>query len=107
VGTNFASTSDFLSDDQGTDTLLVTGHRGFNNEGAEVKLWDLRHFGDAENFHQWSYLEHRFSPEVVRFAGDRLIVSASKDREMHLINLEGKQVDSLRHSCSYTSIAVL
>ena len=23
---------------------LATGHRGFNGEGSEVKLWDLRNF---------------------------------------------------------------
>ena len=43
VGTNFATTCDIKSEgDQ--DMYVVTGHRGFNNEGADIKLWDLRAF---------------------------------------------------------------
>jgi WD40 repeat protein len=38
VGTNFATNCDISPDGH----LLVTGHRGFNSEGAEVKLWDIR-----------------------------------------------------------------
>lgn len=47
VGTNFATNCDILSTEN-EDLYLATGHRGFNNEGAEVKLWDLRSFS-AEN----------------------------------------------------------
>jgi hypothetical protein len=39
IGTNFATHADIIDVDG--KSLLVTGHRGFNNEGAEVKLWDL------------------------------------------------------------------
>jgi WD40 repeat protein len=44
VGTNFATNCDIMSF-EGEDLYLATGHRGFNNEGAEIKLWDLRSFG--------------------------------------------------------------
>ena len=40
VGTNFATNCDILSI-EGEDLYLATGHRGFNQEGAEVKVWDL------------------------------------------------------------------
>ena len=43
VGTNFATNGDILHDDN-SGVYLATGHRGFNNEGAEVKLWDLNNF---------------------------------------------------------------
>lgn len=41
VDTNFATTCDVWSEGS-EDKYLVTGHRGFNGAGAEVKLWDLR-----------------------------------------------------------------
>ena len=41
VDTNFATTCDIWSEGN-EDKYLVTGHRGFNGAGAEVKLWDLR-----------------------------------------------------------------
>ena len=41
VDTNFATTCDVWSEGN-EDKYLVTGHRGFNGAGAEVKLWDLR-----------------------------------------------------------------
>ena len=41
VGTNFITSCDVILSDSDIP-LLATGHRGFNNEGAEVKLWGLR-----------------------------------------------------------------
>lgn len=38
MGTNFATSCDLWG-----DRLVVTGHRGFNDSGSEIKLWDLRH----------------------------------------------------------------
>ena len=102
VGTNFATTCDILSQD-GQDNYLVTGHRGFNNEGADVKLWDLRSFG-AENL-VFNYTKHKFNPEAVRFVSSDLIVTASKDQSMHLIDLTGDQVDVMNHSESLISLA--
>ena len=40
VGTNFIKSCDAILSDSDTP-LLATGHRGFNNEGAEEKLWEL------------------------------------------------------------------
>lgn len=59
VGTNFATTCDILSC-EGEDLYIVTGHRGFNNEGADIKLWDLRSF--SEDNLLYTYKKHSFSP---------------------------------------------
>lgn len=79
IGSNFATTCDILKEEE--DKYLVTGHRGFNNSGAEVKLWDLRSFS-KENL-LFSYDKHAYTPESTRFAhnsnNDPLILSASKD----------------------------
>lgn len=40
AGSNFATTCDILTI-EGEDLYLATGHRGFNQEGSEVKLWEL------------------------------------------------------------------
>lgn len=100
VGTNFATNCDI------NDHNLVTGHRGFNNEGAEVKLWDLRHFKSSEDV-VFTYKEHKFSPESVRFASHDLIVSAAKDQTIHLIDMEGKQHDCFNHKSSFASMTIL
>eukprot|EP00347_Sterkiella_histriomuscorum_P012760 403367326 len=55
VGANFATTCDILS--EGTDDkYLVTGHRGFNDVGADIKLWDLRNF--SQESLKWTYTKH-------------------------------------------------
>ena len=97
VGTNFITSSDvFLSD---TDAILVaTGHRGFNNEGAEVKLWDLRSFS-TDSKPLFTHSEHLFTPESVRFLDSSSLISASKDQSMHLIDLkDGSKVDTWQHN---------
>mmetsp|Transcript_25026 Transcript_25026/g.24492 ORF Transcript_25026/g.24492 Transcript_25026/m.24492 type:complete len:102 (+) Transcript_25026:754-1059(+) len=90
VGSNFATTCDILSC-EGEDLYLVTGHSGFNNEGSDVKLWDLRSFS-SENL-VFTYKQHTFSPQSVRFQSgmgtEEMIVSAGKDQMIHVINLEG------------------
>jgi WD40 repeat protein len=52
VGTNFATNADILINEG--KIMLATGHRGFNNEGAEVKLWDLTDFS-AGTQPLWTY----------------------------------------------------
>ena len=47
VDTNFATTCDIWSEGN-EDKYLVTGHRGFNGAGSEVKLWDLRKITDVD-----------------------------------------------------------
>ena len=72
VDTNFATTCDIWTEGN-EDKYLVTGHRGFNDSGAEVKLWDLRKVqkakneGATANLTQFVYEGHSFSPESVRF----------------------------------------
>ncbi|CDW81448.1 wd repeat-containing protein 31 [Stylonychia lemnae] len=109
VGTNFATTCDVLSQD-GCDKLLVTGHRGFNESGADVKLWDLREFGEDKLV--WNYPHHKFNPESVRFVQHSdpspVIITASKDQQMHLIDVEkGDQLDSIKHGDSFISMDIL
>ena len=55
----------------------------------------------------FTYNKHKFSPEAVRFIGDDLIVSASKDQSIHLIDLEGNQKDVVKHTESFASMAVV
>ena len=101
VDTNFATTCDIWS--QGNeDQYLVTGHRGFNDSGAEVKLWDLRKVQKAKkdapgsSLTSFVYEGHSFSPESVRFIkpigsaeGEMRVVSASKDASLQILNEGG------------------
>ena len=72
VDTNFVTTCDIWTEGN-EDKYLVTGHRGFNDSGAEVKLWDLRKVqaskneGTAASLTKFIYEGHSFSPESVRF----------------------------------------
>lgn len=71
--TNFATFCDVQ------ENLMVTAHRGFNNQGAEVKVWDLRKLvdmtvqGESEASEKQPYgyksvyRGYEFSPECVRF----------------------------------------
>jgi WD40 repeat protein len=70
-----------------------------------VKLWDLHSFGQ-ENL-VYTYSKHSYSPEAVRFIDEDIILSASKDQSIHLIDLEGNQRDVIKHSESYNGLAVL
>lgn len=61
VGSNFATTCDIFKD---SDTsMIATGHRGFNADGSEVKLWDTRAFTAAIG----EFKGHSYSTESVRF----------------------------------------
>ncbi len=77
MGTNFATNGD-INFDNGK-IMLATGHRGFNNEGAEVKMWDLTEFKN-DSLPKWTYTKHKFTPEAVRFLNSDIMVSASKDQ---------------------------
>ena len=70
VDTNFAVTCDVWSEGN-EDRYLVTGHRGFNGEGADVKLWDLRKLLAVEGndavksstqLTDYEYTGHQFTP---------------------------------------------
>ena len=96
MGTNFATNADIFVNEG--KIMLATGHRGFNNEGAEVKLWDLSDFSAATQ-PLWTYTKHKFTPEAVRFLSPDLLLSASKDKQLHLIHLKtGDLLDSYKHS---------
>jgi hypothetical protein len=51
-GTNFATSADMWMPESGEE-YLATGHRGFNGEGAEVKLWDLRNFSNESIIYEF------------------------------------------------------
>ena len=107
VDTNFATTADiWVGDDS---LLMATGHRGFNFEGAEVKLWDLRNFGTESVLFKFD--KHEFSPESVRFLRDAgpkpLIVSASKDASLCVIDEKGELLSREKHLDSFACMEVL
>lgn len=105
VGSNFATNAQILESDD--KLLLATGHRGFNNEGAEIKLWDLTDFS-ATTVPLWTYTKHKFTPETVRFLTPDLLVSASKDQQLHLINVKtGDTLDTYQHSYSFSTMTLL
>lgn len=112
VDTNFAITCDILS--TGTDEydcVLATGHRGFNGEGAEVKLWDMRNF--SENSCRFINKAHQFTPETVRFmpksndSEESYIISASKDFTLQIMDMENNNVATDKHSESLACMDVL
>ena len=70
-----------------------------------MKLWDLRSFGPNNLLYTYKY--HNFTPESVRFVDIDLIASASKDQSIHLIDLEGNQVDSIKHYESFSCMTPL
>ena len=104
VDSNFATTCDVWSSGN-EDKYLVTGHRGFNDSGSAVKLWDIRKLqaskneGTDQSLTEFIYEGHSFSPESVRFIKPLgteetplQIVSASKDSTLQILNDSGKCV---------------
>ena len=110
VDSNFATTCDIWSEGN-EDKYLVTGHRGFNDSGSVVKLWDLRKLqtcnseGTETSLTEFIYTGHSFSPESVRFfkplgsdESPMQIVSASKDSTLQVLNETGKCVTSHKNT---------
>lgn len=121
VDTNFATTADIWSEGN-VDKYLVTGHRGFNGVGADVKLWDLRKVlsadrdPDANSLTTFVYSDHQFTPETVRFirpldcgvnSADCRIVSASKDSTMQVLSESGACLSSERNQDSFACMDIL
>jgi len=52
MGTNFAWSLDLQGE------LVVTGHRGFNQSGADVKLWSLKKLTEP----LFTFSEHDATP---------------------------------------------
>lgn len=106
VGTNFAGTCDI--DHSGT--YIVTGHRGFNNSGCYVKLWDVRTFSDSkvepvfEIEHSFSVVSTRFLYTPSRENGQTNIISASADKTMRITNMQGESKTYTDNSECYTAM---
>lgn len=69
--------------------MLVTAHRGFNQSGSDVKLWDLKKFEKPV----WTFSDHEMTP-VARFLKHPSggLVSASQDSQMAVLSSEGTTV---------------
>ena len=93
VGTNFAGSCDI--DESGK--YIVTGHKGFNNSGWYVKLWDVRSFSDTsvepvvEFEHSFSVVSAKFLYTPSRSKATTHIISASADKTIRITDLQGKQ----------------
>ena len=121
VDTTFATTCDIWT--QGNeDKYLVTGHRGFNDSGAEVKLWDLRKVqackneDKVNNLTNFVYDGHSFSPESVRFIKPieslteetpMRIVSASKDSSLRILKDTGELVTIQKNTDGFACMDVM
>ena len=77
VGDNFATCCDVK------DNYIVTGHRGFDTEGCEAKLWDFRKAGVVAEM-----TGHSEAVEGVRFVGEG-IVTCGKDGKLIHYNMNG------------------
>ena len=122
VDTNFATSCDLWSQG-GEDQYLVTGHRGFNGAGAEVKLWDLRKVlavelnetPSSDDLTQFVYGGHQFTPESVRFvkpldtraAKPPEILTASKDSTMKVLTMQGECLGTERGIDGFACMDVL
>jgi WD40 repeat protein len=84
---------------------LVTGHRGFNAAGSEVKIWDLRKFEQPTSI----FKNHAFTPESVRFLDHEkpIVVSAAKDSCLNVIDGDGQQLQSERNSDAFACMDML
>ena len=106
VGTNFAGTWDI--DESGK--YIVTGHKGFNNSGWYVKLWDVRTFSEKtvepvfEYEHSYSVVSAKFLYTPSRSKGSTNIISASSDKTMKIVNLQGEQKTWTDCPDSYTAM---
>ena len=106
VGTNFAGCWDI--DESGN--YIVTGHKGFNNSGCYVKLWDVRSFSDdtvepvIEFEHSFSVVSAKFLYTPTRSQDKKYIISASADKTMRVTSLEGHQKSITDCDESYTAM---
>ncbi|CAI2372135.1 unnamed protein product [Moneuplotes crassus] len=109
VGTNFAGSCDI--DESGK--YIVTGHKGFNNSGCYVKLWDVRSFSDTtvepvmEFEHSFSVVSVRFLYTPTRKKDTLSIISASADKTMRITDLEGNQKSITDSPESFTAMCPL
>ena len=109
LGDNFAVSVDVHKD----GLLVATGHRGFNSSGCVVKLFDIRvlregnanplfEYAFSENVvgARWLYLPQRESTQEV-------IVAASANKAITLIDCDGGTVSQEYASDSFTALSPL
>lgn len=80
VGDNFANCCDFEGN------FVVTGHRGFDGNGCQVKLWDLRNIA----YPVFEMDEHEEAVQGVKFVFGN-IVSCGKDGKIIVSGTDGKK----------------
>ena len=78
AGDNFATCCDVKG------FYCVTGHRGFDTEGCEAKLWDIRKMEIVQNM-----IGHQEAVEGVKFVGNN-IVTCGKDGKLISFGMDGK-----------------
>lgn len=88
VGENFATCCDCSQE------LVATGHKGCNEDGCEVKLWDLR-----KNEMITNMKNHTQSVESVKFIKEK-IISCGKDGKIIESKLDGCVTDVWSHQKS-------
>jgi len=86
VGDNFANCCDLEG------FSIVTGHRGFDGIGCEVKLWDLR----KVNFPVLELEGHVEAVQGVKFVKGS-VVSCGKDGKIFVFGADGKRKFSWEH----------
>jgi WD40 repeat protein len=94
VGDNFATCCDVR------DEVVVTGHRGCNGDGCEIKFWDLR---KKEIFVNVNH--HSQSVESVKFLSDK-VISAGKDGKLVLMKNDGSLAEVWNHDRSTPFVAM-
>lgn len=85
VGDNFCTNCDIK------DNLIATGHRGFDSQGCETKLWDKRNLSKLVDIRG-----HEQSVEGTLFINESLF-TCSKDGKINRYNLKGEIIESWSH----------
>jgi WD40 repeat protein len=94
TGDNFATCLDVK------ENLVLSGHRGFNNTGCEVKMWDLR-----KNEMVFSVKAHEMPVEGCKFVGSGF-ASCGKDGKLVVYDARGTVVETWRNSENKPLIAM-
>ena len=102
TGTNFVQCTDI--DKSGN--YILTGHKGFNNEGCSVKMWDIRKFTEGEVEPVFEY-QRSFSVVSTRFMNTDMIITGTADKKLSTIDMKGKHKEEVSLDFSITSVAPL
>ena len=85
VGNNFATRCDVSED------YILTAHRGFNAEGCEAKMWDIR-----QEKHLVTFSGHKQSVEGAVFCAGKIFTCA-QDGGIRRFGLDGSLEESWHH----------